>query len=114
MTPLIDIGVNLTNTAFQNDTDAVIDRALQAQVSTLIVTGTSLAESQAAQVLAHHYEPCFFTAGVHPHDASAFTQNTVPQLSQLLSDNKAVAVGETGLDFNRNYSPKAAQECAFE
>jgi TatD DNase family protein len=105
---LVDIGANLTHSAFREDLDAVLARARQAGVETVIVTGTTIDESRHASTLGLP-----FTAGVHPHHAKDFNPSTLPQLKEILQRPRAVAVGECGLDFNRNYSPHPAQENCF-
>jgi len=111
---MIDIGVNLTNKRFNKDLTSVIDNAKQAGLSKLIVTGTSLQESEQALLLANaHPEFIVSTAGVHPHDASSFTNDTYKALKQLTTQAQVKAVGECGLDFNRNFSTPAEQEHAF-
>ena len=111
---MIDIGVNLTNKRFDKDLISVIDNAKQAGLSKLIVTGTNLKESEQALLLAKaHPEFIVSTAGVHPHDASTFTIDTYNALKQLASQAQVKAIGECGLDFNRNFSTPAEQEHAF-
>lgn len=113
--PLVDIGANLTNRSFRNDLDAVLERAFDAGVQEILVTGTDEESSlQAAQLAEQHPGRLYATAGVHPHDADAFTRETEQALSSLLDTAAVVAVGETGLDFNRNYSAPDAQIKAFE
>ena len=115
MTVLLDIGVNLSDKAFDKDRDQVMERASAAGVETMILTGTSLAESEKVLALANQYaQHCFCTAGVHPHDAKSFTKSHLSFLSSLLVQDKVVAVGETGLDFNRDFSPRDIQESVFE
>ncbi|OED47384.1 hydrolase TatD [Endozoicomonas sp. (ex Bugula neritina AB1)] len=112
---LIDIGVNLNNKAFFKDRDDVVARALDAGISTMILTGTSLSESHQVLELANHYSDlCYCTAGVHPHDAKEVQTDDVLTLKALLTEDKVVAVGETGLDFNRYFSPRPVQESVFE
>lgn len=111
---LIDIGVNLTHAAFDSDRSQVIERALTAGVSTLILTGTTVAESRAALELARQYPGTLYsTAGVHPHDVKDCQAQTLDQLRQLASHPEVVAIGECGLDFNRDYSPRPEQESWF-
>lgn len=110
---MFDIGVNLTSSQFAKDTDAVVARAREAGVSGMLITGTSLEESMAACRLAHRYPACWTTAGVHPHDASHWQASTAGQLAALAADPRVVAIGECGLDFNRNFSTPAEQERAF-
>jgi len=112
---MIDIGVNLANNQYNNDLHQVIKNALAVNVNTMIVTGTSIAQSRKALQLAQHYPQCLYaTAGIHPHDATSFNKDSINQLTMLLADKKAVAVGECGLDFNRNYSTHKEQLYCFE
>ncbi len=112
---LIDIGVNLTHKSFHQDLDAVIERAISAGVVQMVVTGTDLRESTAAQVLASKYPRVLYsTAGVHPHDAKHWTDQAAALLAELAETPEVVAIGETGLDFYRDYSPRRDQEHAFE
>ena len=111
---LIDIGANLTNSAFRDDLEDVLRRAREAGVARVIVTGTSEAESADALALARSYpETLSATAGVHPHHAKEFGPDTLTTLRSLAGEDPVVALGETGLDFNRNYSPPADQERCF-
>ncbi|MCC5958930.1 MAG: TatD family hydrolase [Rhodobacteraceae bacterium] len=112
---LIDIGVNLTNRSFNEDRDAVIRRALDAGVEHMIVTGTSLEESIRAQELVREFpRHLSSTAGAHPHVARDVTRETLSSLESLCAEPGVVAVGETGLDFNRDFSPRPTQEAVFE
>ncbi len=111
---LIDIGANLGHDSFDHDREDIIIQAKAAGLSAIIVTGTSVANSEkAAQLAAQHPGYLFSTAGVHPHDASGFTSETPGQLHALAQQAQVVAIGETGLDFYRDFSPHAAQESAF-
>jgi TatD DNase family protein len=113
--PLIDIAVNLTDKAFEQDLEDVIHASRQAGVHTLIVTGTTLEESVAALELCNAYpEQLYCTAGLHPHYAKTFNADTLKDLASLYTEKKVCAAGETGLDFNRNLSPPNLQELAFE
>ncbi len=112
---MIDIGLNLTSSQFHNDIDAVVKNALAANVFTMIITGTSVEQSQRALQLTGQYSDSLYsTAGIHPHYASSFTRQSMQQLASLLKDNKVLAVGECGLDFNRNFSTPAEQLSCFE
>jgi TatD DNase family protein len=105
---LVDIGANLTHSAFREDLDAVLARARAAGVETIIVTGTTVEESRHASTLGFP-----FTAGVHPHHARECDATTIPSLREIAKHPRAVAIGECGLDFNRNYSPHPDQEKWF-
>ena len=110
----IDIGVNLAHDSYAGDRDAVIERAVAAGVSQLIVTGATLASSAAAIELARSQpERLFATAGVHPHHAGELTDSELPRLRALLHKPGVVAAGECGLDYYRNYSSPASQRLAF-
>jgi TatD DNase family protein len=112
--PLVDIGVNLTAEAFAEDRDAVIARAREQGVLRQLVTGTDLAHSEAAIALARaHPGELFATAGVHPHDAARVPPDWLTRLEALARAPEVRALGETGLDFARNYSPPRDQERAF-
>ncbi len=112
--PLVDIGANLTHDSFRRDADAVIQRARDAGVETLIVTGTDLQHAHQALELAARHPGLYATAGVHPHEASQWSAALAGEFAALYREPGIVAVGECGLDFNRNVSSPADQERAFE
>lgn len=113
--PIIDIGANLTNSRFQEDLDQVLARARGAGVNHIIVTGTSLGASRAALALAKaHPGLLTCTAGVHPHDAKNWDAKCAKAIADMVRQPQVVAVGECGLDFNRNFSPREAQLACFE
>ncbi len=112
---LIDIGCNLTHDSFDKDRDDVIEAAHQAGVVQMIVTGASAQGSQAALQLANEWpQRLFATAGVHPHRASEYDKETDDLLRELAGRDGVVAVGETGLDYFRDFSPRSAQRSSFE
>jgi TatD DNase family protein len=114
MPDLIDIGANLTHDSFDADRDAVLARAASAGVGRIVVTGTSVTSSvQAAALCDARPGVLFATAGVHPHHATDFDAHTTTALRALLAAPAFVAVGECGLDFFRDYSPRDAQRRAF-
>ncbi len=110
---LVDIGANLTHESFQSDLEVVIKDAEQAGVTRLVVTGASEVGSQQAAQLASHYENVFSTAGIHPHHASECSSDTISVLKEFCAQPKVVAVGEAGLDFFRDFSPRPTQEKWF-
>ena len=109
---LTDIGANLTHSSFRDDLDTVVARAGEAGVATIVVTGTTVAESRMAAEIAERFG-LYATAGVHPHHARECDDTTIPALRQLAKQPRVVAIGECGLDFNRNYSPHPDQEKWF-
>ncbi len=112
---IVDIGVNLTHRSFAQDREQVIQRAIAAGVTKMILTGTTEANSQASQAIAAARPGVLFsTAGVHPHHASDCTDATIGRLRALAKLPGVVAIGECGLDFNRDFSPRPVQETWFE
>ncbi len=114
--PLIDIAVNLTDRSFDKDRLAVMERAHRAGVEALVSTGCCLRSTQAALELCETHDAplsLYFTAGVHPHNASQWDAATAERLREIAAHPRCVAVGECGLDFNRNFSPPEAQEACF-
>jgi TatD DNase family protein len=113
--PVIDIGANLTHDSFRADFDAVLVRARAHGVAQIVVTGASAGGSRAARELARAH-PGFLhaTAGVHPHHAHEYDEATDALLREFVATPEVKAVGETGLDYFRDYSPHAAQIAAFE
>jgi TatD DNase family protein len=110
----IDIGANLTHASFASDRAAVMQRAWDAGVKRMIVTGADLASSrQAAALAAEHARQLWSTAGVHPHHAREFAASQLEDFTELLRSPHVVAVGECGLDYYRNLSPPDAQRAAF-
>jgi len=114
MSEYIDIGVNLTNKSLMQDVEGVLQRAARVGVRQMIVTGTSLEESKAAVALCNKHPGILFcTTGIHPHHASEWDENTLSVLSGLANLALVSAVGETGLDFNRDFSPRGRQIDVF-
>jgi TatD DNase family protein len=112
---LIDIGINLINRQFKTDAAAVIKKALDAGVYRMILTGTSINNSEQSAALAGQYPgQLFSTAGIHPHDAKHFDGQSIARLRALLQQPQVVSVGECGLDFDRDFSPRSIQEQCFE
>jgi len=112
---LIDIGVNFTNKRFDKDRSDVIQRAKNNGVSSFLVTGTNIDESKNALALCQQfpdYLSC--TAGVHPHDADHVSANYLEEITELASHHHVKAIGECGLDFNRNFSAPAQQIKVFQ
>ena len=111
---LIDIGANLTHDSFDHDFDDVLQRADDAGVTQMVVTGASIPGSEQAAELANRHEQLFATAGIHPHQAEETSREAIATLEGLLENDRVKAVGETGLDFFRDFSPRPAQVKSFE
>jgi len=111
---LIDIGVNLTHEGFLHDLPDVLHRASRAGVHRMVVTGTSVESTREALALhAAHPDRLYATAGLHPHHASDFNSEARDTLRELARQPGIVAMGECGLDYFRNFSPREAQLAAF-
>ncbi len=112
---LVDIGVNLMHKSFQADREQVLNRATAAGVTRLIITASSERSSHEAAAFARqHPGTLYATAGVHPHDARHCTPETIPALRALAAQSEVVAIGECGLDYNRDFSPRPVQDRWFE
>jgi TatD DNase family protein len=112
---LVDICANLTHDAFDEDRAAVLERAREAGVGRLMITGADEAGSRQALALARH-DPASLraTAGIHPHAAEHASAAVIETLRELAADPLVAAIGETGLDYNRDFSPREVQERLFE
>lgn len=117
---MIDIGSNLTSNKFKYNVDDVVDRAFKNNVKMQIITGTNCKNSISANILTKKYKFNHIlrhTIGVHPHNASEFNNITSSKFRHMLSNdntNRIVAVGETGLDYNRMFSSKIDQINSFK
>jgi TatD DNase family protein len=110
----VDIGINLTHDSYDNDRDAVMARAVAAGVVQMVVTGASAEGSRKAVALAHaHPGTLYATTGVHPHHATELTNELAHELEGLAHRPEVVAVGECGLDYFRDFSPRDVQRAAF-
>lgn len=112
--PIIDIGANLAHDSFDDDRDDVLRRASAAGVTHMIVTGSSEKSNASAARLAKASDGVLSaTAGVHPHHASDYSDDVDAQIRELSARDVVVAIGECGLDYFRNFSPRDAQLAAF-
>jgi TatD DNase family protein len=107
---MIDVGANLTHASFKEDLEQVVSRARSAGVTSIVITGTTVEESREAATTAERLK-LFSTVGIHPHHAKDFQGTS--ELQEIAKHPRVVAIGECGLDFNRNYSPHPAQEDCF-
>lgn len=110
---LIDTHVHLDFYQFDRDRDAVLARAWQAGVVAIVTIGTNLETSQAAVALTEAHERVFATVGFHPHDAKTADDAALAELQDLAHHPKVVAIGEIGLDFYRDHSPRDVQRRVF-
>jgi TatD DNase family protein len=111
---LVDIGANLGHDSFDHDREAVLQRAWQAGVRRMVVTGASREGAvKALEVARQHPGKLFATAGIHPHHAVECTVEAISELRALQAEPEVVAAGECGLDYFRDFSPRPAQRTAF-
>ena len=111
---LIDTHAHLQMDKYDNDRDEVITRAAETGVEYIINASFDLPSSQQAVKLAEEYENLYAAVGVHPHDAKLLDDKTLEVLRDLAGHPKVVAIGETGLDYYRDLSPRSVQKSAFE
>ena len=115
---MIDVGVNLTNKRFDKDRFELLQRAQQVGIANILITGTNVQESHEAIALCQQYQQTlpnylYSTAGVHPHDADHVELHYIDQLTELAKQPFVKAIGECGLDFNRNFSAPEQQKKVF-
>ena len=108
-----DIGVNLFSDQFNLDREQVVMGAAASGVQQLVLIGSDVAESERNISYCQQHLGCVTTAGVHPHQAANVSDDWLSQLKRLLSEPQVVAVGECGLDFNRDFSPRPQQQRIF-
>ena len=113
LSSLVDTHAHLDDRAFAADREAVIARAVAAGVSRILTVGVDLPSSRAAVALAEKHPAVYAAVGLHPHDARKWNEATARELRALAQHPRVVAIGETGLDFYRNLSPREAQIAAF-
>jgi TatD DNase family protein len=94
---------------FDKDRAGAIARALEAGVGTIITVGTNLESSKKAIELAERSPQVYAAVGFHPHDVSTISEADITSLGEIACHPRVVAIGEVGLDFYRNYSPREAQ-----
>lgn len=112
---LADSHCHLDHEQFAADRDAVIDRALEAGVKHMVAIGTGDGppDLETGIRLADRYPAIYATVGVHPHDASKAEPDTFRRMAELLKHPKVVALGEIGLDYHYDFSPRDVQKDVF-
>ena len=114
MYTLIDTHAHIDMHHFDHDRDDVISRAMDNGVSRILTVGIDVKSSEAAIKLAETYKCIFASVGFHPHEAAKITQTDIRNLAQLAKNQRAVAIGEIGLDFYRNSASHQAQRQVME
>ncbi len=110
---LIDTHAHLEMPQFDGDRDEVIKRTVESGISLIIDVGSDLSGSRTALELARRYDFIYASAGIHPHEVKGVTIETYKEIREMLSDPKVVAVGEIGLDYYKDYSPRDIQQREF-
>ncbi len=110
---IFDSHCHLNDKSYDKDMDQVIDRANAADIDAMMIVGITERTTAQAVEIAALYPGCYASVGVHPHDASSCNENVLTNFKKLAKNPLVKAWGETGLDFNRMYSPKEAQEKWF-
>ncbi len=110
----IDTHTHLFYPNFEGEVDKIIERAVQSGVDYMIVPGTDLATSQQAIELAEKYDNIYASVGIHPHDSKDWNDSIIEKLEELAKNKKVVAIGEIGLDYYYDFSPREIQIKAFE
>jgi TatD DNase family protein len=111
---LVDSHCHLGDRAFADDRAEVVSRAWDAGVSRLVIIGETRAATELGRTMAREDSRIGFTAGVHPHDAREWSDDTADWLRSVAPDPGMVALGEIGLDYHYDHSPRAAQQQVFE
>lgn len=110
---IFDSHCHLDDKSYRKDLEQVIQRAHQADVNAMMAVGIDVVTSQKAIAIARTHDEIYASVGIHPHDARHCDEETLGTLVALAKDPKVKAWGETGLDFNRMYSPQQVQERCF-
>ena len=114
MIELFDSHCHLTDTAFRDDREAVLLRAREAGVTRLVCIASSVDDAGAALAFARGREGVWCTAGVHPHEAGEAAPDAVARVRELAAEPEVVAIGETGLDYHYDHSPRDVQRALFD
>ena len=110
----IDSHAHIQLSQFNRDRDAVLKRAHAAEVTSILVIGFDMETSLGAVALAEKHSHIYATVGMHPHDAKDMTPDVLKTFRELATHPKVIALGEMGLDYYRNLSPRPVQKAAFE
>jgi len=110
---LVDSHCHLQDRKFKGEHDAVIQRAREAGVTAMVCVGYDMESSRRAIDIANSHESVYAAIGIHPHDAKTLRPRDIDELAALADSAKVVAIGEIGLDYYRDLSPRDVQEKAF-
>ena len=110
---IVDSHAHLNFPEFKKDLPEVITRAKQNNVGYIITVGTDLNSSRRAIELANLYPEVYATIGIHPHEANKITDSDWQEFIKLVHNDKVIAIGEIGLDFYKDLSPRQSQKDIF-
>jgi TatD DNase family protein len=111
---MIDSHCHLHYDFYDDNRDEIVEEARNCGVHTMITIGADVASSEEAVDLASRYDCLWATVGIHPHDASTCDDSALGRIRELAGKPRVLGIGEIGLDYYRNLSPKPAQRKAFE
>jgi TatD DNase family protein len=111
---LVDTHCHLDFNSFDEDRDQIIDRAREAGIIRILNPGINLKSSENALKLADQYPEVYAAVGVHPNDGSSWEAGTISKLRELAAHSKVIAIGEIGLDFYRDRTPRDLQKIMFQ
>lgn len=114
MIEYFDSHCHLTDAAFRDDREAVLHRAREAGVTRMVTIASNVADAGSALVLARSAEGVWCTAGVHPHEAGQAAPDAMDAIRALAAEKQVVALGETGLDYHYDLSPREVQRGLFD
>ena len=110
---MIDTHCHINDIKYESDIKEVVSRAVESGVKKMICVGTDLKTSEKAIKLANQYNDIYATVGYHPHESKDAEKGYLYELEEMGKNSKAVAIGETGLDYHYNISPKSIQKKIF-
>ena len=111
---IFDSHTHYDSDAYDEDRDELLDSLFEKGIIAAVNCGSDLKTSRTSQALSQKYDNIYFAAGIHPHEASAIGENDFDEIKKLLSDPKCVAIGEIGLDYHYDFSPRETQIEVFE
>ncbi len=111
---MIDIGVNINHKEYINNLDCMLLECEEAGVEGIVCIASNLNESQSLKTICENHHRMWFTLGCHPHQAKTWNKTSSATLTDFIEEKRPIAIGETGLDFNRNFSTRSEQIYAFE
>jgi TatD DNase family protein len=110
---LFDSHCHLTDEKFAGEVDAVVERARQQGVVRMVTISSHPEDTQAALDIARHHENIWTTSGIHPHSVAEYGRDGISMVAELAEDDKIVAIGECGLDYYYDNSPRGMQRSAL-